>query len=265
MNPVSKKIAISIVDYVRKEGILSRKKVVSLGVLIVGILFLCPSCIEYEEDLTLNRDGSGILRQMLKMDNTFRENLRKSGKLLLTREEIEEALPPGSKLVEYQDDLLGKRTRVLTIGIQFDDFQKMFQLAEEGRAAFFGELIWRRDYLGRIYYQRVLKRKGVDIVGEGPYKDLIEMGVGKGMLTPYFLKFHLRSPYRVIRSNAATAKDYDLTWVVPLSLMLDAEKNIVLNAYLEKPLNLWLLVSIYGVVFLAVVLFIVYWVRKKRY
>ena len=243
---------------------MSRKKVISRA-LLTGLLFLISSCIEYEEDLILNRDGSGVLTQVLKMDNTFRENLRKSGKLLLTREDIEQALPPGSKLVEYRDDLLGKRTRVLTIGIKFDDFRKMFQLAEEGRAAFFGELIWKRDYLGRIYYQRVLKRKGVDILGEGPYKDLIEMGISKGMLTPYFLKFHLRSPYRVIRSNAATVKDYDLNWVVPLSLMLDPEKNVVLSAYLEKPLNLWLLVSIYGGIFLAVVVFIIYWVRKKRY
>lgn len=242
----------------------TRRWVIS-GMLVLGLGAVFSSCIDYEEELVLNADGTGTFRQILKLEKNYLRNLRKTGKLPLTRESVEESLPPGITLVEFVDKPLGKRNQIISSTLRFDDFHHVLRLAREGRAAFFGEIEWKRDYLGRIHYRRLLKKKGENLLGEGPYRDMINMGVGKGAFTPYSFKFHMKTPYQVIRSNAVSVRDRELTWIVPLTKMIEQKEEIVLAAYLEKPYNLFLVLAIYGGIFFGLVFFIFLWIRKKRY
>jgi len=234
--------------------------------LMLLFFFLFSSCLEYDEDLVLNKDGSGSLKQVLRMENHFHDNLLKSGKFPMTQEVIERSLPPGSKLLDFSDLPMGEQHRVITVDIRFEDLKTVFEMAEKGKANFIGDLKWEKDFLGRIKYRRILKKKGETVLGgKGSSDGIIKYGMDKGFLNNYTMNYNFTSPYRVVRSNGKKVEGQKITWVVPLADLLDTKQEVVLTALLEKPANVVLIGAIYGLVILGVFSVIYFLIKKGRY
>jgi hypothetical protein len=227
---------------------------------------LFSSCLEYDEEMVLNKDGSGSLQQVFRLENRFHDNLLKSGSFPMTREVIERSLPPGSKLLDFSDLPMGEKHRVIAVAIHFDDFMNVLEMAGKGRANFIGELKWEKDYLGRIKYKRTLKKKGETVLGgKGASDGMIKYGMGKGMMGNFTMNFNLTGPYRVVRSNAQKVEGQRISWVVPVVDLLDPEKEVVLTALLEKPSNVVLIGAIYGVIILGIFSLIFFLIWKRKY
>ncbi|MDD5224153.1 MAG: hypothetical protein PHE84_09195 [bacterium] len=234
--------------------------------LLLLAFFLFSSCLEYDEEMVLNKNGSGSLQQIFRLENRFHDNLLKSGNFSMTREVIEKSLPPGSKLLDFSDLPMGNQHRIISVTIHFDDFMTVLEMAGQGKANFIGEIKWEKDYLGRIKYRRTLKKKGETVFGgKGDSDALIKYGMGKGMMGNFTMNFNFTGPYRVVRSNAQKVEGERMSWVVPVVDLLDPEKEVVLTALLEKPSNVVLIGSIYGVVILGVFAVILFFIKRKKY
>jgi hypothetical protein len=161
---------------------------------------------------------------------------------------------------------MGEQHRVITVDIRFEDLKTVFEMAEQGKANFIGELKWEKDYLGRIKYRRILKKKGETVLGgKGSSDGIIKYGMDKGFLNNYTMNYNFTSPYRVVRSNGKKVEGQKITWVVPLADLLDTKQEVVLTALLEKPANVVLIGAIYGVVILGVFSVIYFLIKKRRY
>lgn len=235
-------------------------------ILMLLTFSLLSSCLEYDEEMGLNKNGSGSLQQVFRLENRFHDNLLKSGNFPMTREVIEKSLPPGSKLLDFSDLPMGNQHRVVSVTIHFDDFLAVLEMAGQGRANFIGEIKWEKDYLGRIKYRRTLKKKGETVFGgKGNSDEMIKYGMGKNMMGNFTMNFNFTSPYRVVRSNAQKVEGQRISWVVPVVDLLTPEKEVVMTALLEKPSNVVLIGSIYGVVILGVFAVILFLIKKKKY
>jgi len=235
-------------------------------VIILLFFSFFSSCLEYDETLVLNKDGTGSMKQVLRLENRFHDSLMKTGRLPMTRPAIEKSMPPGSKLLDFSDVPLGDQHRVITVDMFFENLTSVFEMAQSGRANFIGDLKWEKDYLGRIKYRRVLKKKGETILGSGGSSDgIVKYGMDKGFLANYTMNFSFESPYGVVKSNASKVEINKVVWNVPLRDLLDPEKEVILTALLEKRSNVILIGSIYGAVILGVFALIFLLIRKRKY
>ena len=235
---VCRTIAITAFGHGRHEREIMRAKGPYSILLLLAVIPALNSCLSYEEELWVNRDGSGsahfriivsqMLAQVLKETN---EIPSLEGSLTTELKEID-----GLRVVEAKAYERAGNS-IWAVKVDFDswehlkDIRRSTENGGQDSLDFLGVVSLKKDEKERLVYSRTVgtrKQKGGDTEKEtkeeNPFTAL-GAGLMQGMLSGYTWKYTVHFPAQVVSANTAD-EDIDklnntVTWQVSLGSVVN--------------------------------------------
>jgi hypothetical protein len=225
--------------------------------LIFALIFLC-TCIEYEEKITLNPDGSGTMVVHYKIA----ESLMRMGDgnelpLPLDKDEIQKELQSDKVVIKNIESYSEEGKRHVVAQLTFSDINDL-----PPKWVFENRELSMSEQDGYFVYKTVLNMGKTDESSEQE-DDMSQMGdeFAKALLSDYTFKFSVEMPTKIVDASPdAKIQENIVTWEFPLSA-LTKKKELVMTARakmsLSSPILLWLVIGIIAVVAIVIILRIV--------
>lgn len=230
--------------------------------LVLVLITLC-GCITYEEDLKINSDGSGRIKQHISFpkegSRTFMET-----NIPETREELEEKLGVGLKLISFDKAEEANFTH-LYVTIDFDDYKALSSLQKSSGSkgsGIFGDQEVRLKRSGlNFVFERILKKRGKDMFDtsedEEDNKDAVKKKLMEKLMEKMFerfiWKFSLTTPSRIISTNGKKIGPNTVKWEVPLVDLV--KEDFKMTAKIEGPnYYKFLVIAVPGVILILLII-----------
>jgi hypothetical protein len=213
-------------------------RVIGLLTILISVVFL-TGCVDYEETITLNADGSGTIT----VHFSYSEDLvvEKLGEeeffFSLDKEEIESELGAQNVRVDKIDKYMEEELHHSIVTLSFVDINLIpDKWAFEDRGFGF------RDEGGTLLFYSLLARgKDQAVVVEDddgathPEKELTGFA-GEMLFSDYTFKTTVTLPGKVIEaSEGGVIENNTVSWVYPLNSMINNDVDVEVSARVEKP------------------------------
>lgn len=216
-----------------------------LTMLVLSLLVLA-GCVNYEEELWLNRDGSGRAKLRLLHRSPY-EN---------PEEILRKAALPGISLQKYDIQRQGADA-VYTIEFKFKSIEAFNNVNDQlGTADFWGKITLNKEPGRRITFKRRIA------LGSPDSDDEFENIYSRMQTESRVWSYKLHVPWKIVTSNAAPEnidhKTRTISWSFDTNEMWNKHEYMTVELKKSFP---WMLVLIGGVV-LALTVFLVHWLFR---
>jgi len=219
---------------------------------ILFMFLLLAGCVEYDEELWLNQDGSG--RAQLRL--VHRSNYAN------TNEIMRKAELPGIHLLDSQVSRSGPYV-VYKVSFRFDDIEAFNNVNDQfSEADFWGAITLNQTPEGNIIFKRriSLGSQETDDIG-----DILENIYSREQTSHPTWRYKLHVPWKIISANTL-AENIDkgektISWEYDTRRMWNKYETMTVEM---KRGTSWLVYVLIGVVTILVVFFIVWLIRIAR-
>ncbi|MDY0151886.1 MAG: hypothetical protein RBS43_06390 [Candidatus Cloacimonas sp.] len=214
--------------------------------LLLLTLFVLAGCVQYDEELWLNHDGSGRAKLRLIHRSPY-EN---------PEEIMRKASLPGISLQGYNIQRRGADA-IYTIEFKFKSVEAFNNVNDQlGAADFWGKITLNKERGRRISFKRRIA------LGSQDGDDDLENFFSSMQTESAIWNYKLHVPWKIVSSNAlpenVDAKNHTITWSFDTQKMWN--RNEMMTVELEKNFP-WMLIVI-GVIVLVLGIFIVHWLFR---
>ncbi len=247
---------------------------------LTPVVLLFAGCLEYEEDLYLEKDGSGrvelrlglvdlneTLRQMSGGDTAAPAGM--SPGTARASEEDFRLMAEGIDGVEYISgrSYMEEGKRHVEAVLEFDSLESLAGLSDSGMGEqpdFFGRITWREQD-GEYVFERRIHTSGGAETGEAG-------ALGKAMMAGVFqghnLRFTTHFPGDIVATNEAGQIDPNdpktATWTVPLSRLMSEPVTLQARVATGGSGLTWaLLLAVFAVVVIAAIATLIIVMAKR--
>jgi hypothetical protein len=215
-------------------------------VLLVLSLLVLAGCVHYEEELWLNRDGSGRAKLRLVHRSPY-EN---------PEEILRKAALPGISLQKYDIQRQGADA-IYTIEFKFKSIEAFNNVNDQlGAADFWGKITLNKEPGRRITFKRRIA------LGSPESDDEFENIYSRMQTENKIWSYKLHVPWKIVTSNAKEEdidhKNHTLAWNFDTNAMWN--KHEYMTAEFKKSFP-WIFVFI-GVVVLLLTAFLIHWLFR---
>ncbi|MDD2230574.1 MAG: membrane lipoprotein lipid attachment site-containing protein [Candidatus Cloacimonetes bacterium] len=215
-------------------------------ILLILTLFALAGCVNYDEELWLNRDGSGRARLRLVHRSPY-EN---------PEEIVRKAALPGISLHGYDIQRRGADA-IYTIDFKFKNVEAFNNVNDQLSAAdFWGKITLNKEPGRRITFKRRIS------LGSQESDDDFENIFSKMQTDSLVWRYKLHVPWKIVSSNAAPenidTKNRTISWSFDTRSMWN--KTELMTVELKKDFP-WILVVVGAIVFILAV-FLVHWLFR---
>jgi hypothetical protein len=227
-------------------------------------LILLTGCLNYDESLVVNRDGSANLSIQLKVARQIREQMKLE--YLFDQAKIQSLLPPQAKIVKFTADT-DKVINTLLVEVKIPDLKSAVSSFGKG-GDFFGEVKFSQNSKGDFVYSRSLQGIGQKIseVLAQQASDPRKQNAIFSILSRSYFTYRLQTPLKILENNANKVEGKILIWKIPVTKLAEPG-GVVMTATFRQPPSLIFLAAIgaLGVIILALTAYLLYrgWKRKK--
>ena len=237
--------------------------------LLVVSLFLISGllgCIGYEEELWIEKDGTGKVEFRIVLAEMLTKMMDKNDETPLNEEKLKEQFTniDGVRVDEaktYEKE--GKK--ILSVKLSFDSWKSLtdIDIDTDDKANFWGKISLKEDEDGHVIFSRIVQMNDNNTNENEEEENPFAAGLMTKMLSGFSWKYIVHFPTTVVSANAAD-EDVDKeanTVIWETSLLSLSEGPFTMTAKLEKPTTM----NLYVIGGLAVLLLIaiVYW-RQQR-
>lgn len=234
--------------------------------LLFALLLLLAGCVEYDEELWLNPDGSGKVKLRLAHRSHF-DN---------TQVFIDKEDSPGIHLISRQTSRVGDRW-VYEVYFKFDSIEAFNNVNDQLAAAdFWGSITLNKTPEGNIVFKRRISlgnqspdSTAVMLDPEDPYSmeddfDILE-SIAKEQADKPVWNYKLHVPWKIVGSNAnqdnIDAKGKTLNWSYDTSQMWNKYEEMTVE--MKKGIS-WLMIVLFALVFLLLAFFVAWLFRISK-
>lgn len=227
-------------------------------------LVLLAGCLNYDESLVVNMDGSANLSIQLKVARQIREQLKLD--YLFDQAKIQALLPPQAKIEKFTADT-EKLINTLFVEVKIPDLKSAVSSFGKG-GDFFGEVKFSQNSKGDFVYSRSLQGIGQKIseVLAQQANDPRRQNAIFSILSRSYFNYRLQTPLKVLESNANKVEGKILFWKIPVTKLAEPA-GVVMTATFRQPPSLIFLAAIgaLGVIILGLTAYLLYrgWKRKR--
>lgn len=214
------------------------------------LLLLLAGCVDYSEELWLNKNGSGRVKMMIGVLTNY-EN----------KQEVNRYLDqPGISLISKSVYRKGKYT-YYNLDFKFKSLEDFNNLNDEiSNADFFGRIILMREKDGTI----TLKRK-IALGSLSSEEDIIEQLIQSHPQDSLKWRYRLHLPYDIIRSNAAPSnvdlKNRTVYWEYQTTYLWNKSQTMLVKMQQSSSVLPYILIGLAG---LMVVISLIWLLLHKR-
>ena len=237
--------------------------------LLILPFLLVLSCIEYEEEMWVNKDGSGKIKMKISMPQFLAEyDTEGEGISSFDEENVKKKIEEidGLTLIEsksYEEN----EKNVIEMVVKFDSFEILEKAnEEEDNQLFIGDIKMEKDEDDRIVFKRTISMED----SSKSEADKESEKLMAAMLGQYKFSYMVHFPNKVIEANTSDdnidQKSNTVKWTFSLASIISAPQEMVatLEAAEEaKDQFNWLTVGI-GVVVVFMLISIISMAVKKR-
>jgi hypothetical protein len=227
-------------------------------------LILLTGCLNYDESLVVNRDGSASLSIQLKVARQIREQMKLDD--LFDQAKIQALLPPQAKIEKFTADT-EKVINTLFLEVKIPDLKSSVSSFGKG-GDFFGEVKFGQNAKGDFVYSRSLQGIGQKIseVLAQQANDPRKQNAIFSILSRSYFNYRLQTPLKILENNANKIEGKILIWKIPVTKLAEPG-GVVMTATFRQPPSLLVmsLIGALGLVILALTAYLLYrgWKRKK--
>lgn len=227
-------------------------------------LILLTGCLNYDENLVVNRDGSANLSIQLKVARQIREQLKLDD--LFDQAKIQALLPPQAVISKFTADK-EKIVNTLYLEVKIPDLKTA--VSSFGKSGdFFGEVKFSQNPKGDFIYSRSLQGIGQKIseILAQQAGDPRKQNAILSILSRSYFNYRLQTPLKILENNANKVEGKILFWKIPVTKLAEPG-GVVMTATFRQPPSLLVmsLIGALGLVILALAAYLIYrsWKRKK--
>ena len=214
------------------------------------LVLLLAGCVGYNEELWLNKDGSGRVRMVIGVLTTYKN----------TQEINRYTDLPGINLIS-RSVYRKKNYTYYNVYLSFNSLEAFNSLNDQvSNTDFFGKLSLVKNKDGTVTMNRRIAL-GSPSAEEDEIEQLIQSHPHENLNWRYTI--HL--PYKIVDSNAETSNvDLDkriITWVYQTKYLWNKSQTMTVTM---KPAFPWLAVVLIGIGFLLVLISLIWWRRHIR-
>lgn len=163
-------------------------------VMVLFTLLLLAGCVEYEEEMWLNPDGSGKAKLRL----VHRSNY------VNTQEIMDKSELPGIHLLDAQVSRAG-RDVIYNVTFKFDSIEAFNNINDRiGEADFWGKITLNQEPKGNLVFKRRISLGGQD--EEIDSEDILEGIYSQKQTEHPVWSYKLHVPWKILAANAMTEK-----------------------------------------------------------
>lgn len=230
---------------------------------LVLVILALTGCIEYEEEVWINADGSGKIHFEIAVPSMMAQKMTEGddglAKLYGDLQNAKERFAAVDGLEAEEVKTYEKAGKViLSVRLQFDSWDRLGKLQDKpdslrGKGVL-GEVSLSEDESGNIVFKREV---GVENPNAGTEENEMAQALVQGLLSNYTWSYTLHFPATVVSANAAE-EDIDresntVTWEFGLASITNGP--VVMEATLEPPSGVyWYLVL--GVLLVLIIAFV---------
>jgi len=237
--------------------------------LLILPFLLVLSCIEYEEEMWVNNDGSGKIKMKISMPKFLSEyETEGEGISSFDGENVKKKFEEidGLTLIDsksYEED----EKNVIEMVVKFDSFEILAKAnEEEDNKLFIGDIKMEKDGDGRIVFKRTVSMED----SSKSEADKESEKLMAAMFGQYKFSYIVHFPNKVIEANTSDdnidQKLNTVKWTFPLTSIISAPQEMVATLDAAEGANdrfNWLTIGI-GVVIVFILISIISMVVKKR-
>lgn len=229
--------------------------------IVIAAIALSAGCIDYEEKITLRKDGSGYMTiHYFTDESTIEEEKMEEEELPFSfdqysfdQKEIEDELADENIRVEKVESYTEEGKRHLIAKLFFKNINKIpHKWIFENR-----ELQFTKES-GFLTFRSVLLLGGEE-TGEGEFDEFV-----KAILADYKFKFTVEMPSKIVEASAGSrVEDNTVMWEFPLSSLMDKER---IEMYAKIKVGVLSPIVLWGIIGIVIVVGIITFstVRKKK-
>lgn len=238
----------------RKERVL-RNKILVIIALAVSISFL-SGCVNYSENMTLNKDFSGKVSIKLAMSNMMFGMMGESSSKML--KDMEESFKSSEKIKLIDSKTYNELdNQVFAFDIEFNSIEDFNMIRENDKTPpFLGEVSLVKGKDGKVTLKRVISGSDNQEVNQ-------EM---RSTLAGYKWTYELKTPFKILEANTVPSyidrKTNTVKWEVPLFSILSEPQEMTVTMETFNPIIYLYLIGILVVILLAVFGMIV--IKRKK-
>lgn len=231
------------------------------------IMLLVSSCIDGDEEVWINKDGSARMRAEYRVPATAVSQGEAEQIMGSIRKAIEK--DPGMELVEYSATK-SKGKRVIVVELTTTNLMKLKNMVpKEGKGGKPAELTEEQRVMLHVIGKISVQVEGMDIEMRRKVKlaPLLEKYVGKKSSIPYKtsqFRYILHLPFPVESSSATETLDNGRTLIWESRLSDYREEPLVMEFKARVPLPWWVYVAGVGIVLILVFFLFLIFRRLKR-
>lgn len=220
--------------------------------IILFLFLLLAGCVEYEEELWLNQDGSG--RASLKL--VHRSNYANAEEI------FRKAELPGIHLLDSQVSRSGPYV-VYKVSFRFDDIEAFNNVNDQlSEADFWGAVTLNQTPEGKIVFKR---RISLGSQETGDSDDILENIYSQQQTRHPVWRYKLHVPWRIVSANTApdmiNRDERTISWEYDTNQMWNKYETMTVE--MERGTS-WLVYALIGLVGILVVFFILWLIRSAR-
>ena len=210
--------------------------------LCIFLLLILAGCVHYDEELWLNRDGSGRAKLRIIHRSPY-DN---------PEEILRKASLPGISLISYK--LQRKDQDVIyDITFKFKNIEAFNNVNDQlGSADFWGKITLNKEPGRKITFKRRIS------LGSQEDEDELETFFSQSQSEHGTWSYTLHAPWRIIHSNASSSRGKSLTWSYDSSEMWNKHEFMTVEFRKELPWFVFLI----GIVIALLIAFIIHWLLK---
>lgn len=222
------------------------KRLILFGLLLV----LIAGCVDYEEELWLNKDGSGRVKMVIGALTTY-ENLEELNRYIDQ---------PGISLIK-KSVYRKKNYTYYNLDFKFNSLESFNNLNDQiSNADFFGRISLTKEKDGSITMRRRIALGTLSSEG-----DEIEQIFSKLSHNNLTWKYKMHLPWKIVKSNAAPAnidlKSNMVSWEYQTSYLWNKPQTMTVNL---KPTFPILPILLIGFALVIVVISLIWWRRHIK-
>lgn len=219
------------------------KRIILLGL----VLLMLAACVDYNEELWLNKDGSGKVKVIIGALTTYKND-----------QEVNRYLnQPGITLIS-KSVYRKKNFTYYNLEFKFDSIEAFNNLNDQiSNADFFGRISIQKEEDGTI----TLKRR-IALGSPSAEDDEIEQLIFTHPQEKLQWKYKMHLPWKVIKANAAPEnidnKTNTVSWVYQTAYLWNQSQTMTVRMKQSFP---WLFVLPIGLAILVVMISLIWWRR----
>jgi len=214
----------------------------------VFLLIFLAGCVQYNEEMWLNKDGSGSMHMVLGVASSY-DNTEYLARY---------AKAPGIHIVSVST-YSKQDMKFYDIDMKFDSIADFNRLSdEEGLANFFGKIYLQQDKKRIVRYKRVISLGNPEINDEDTMADVFQNIFTANKVWSY--TFH--APYPILVANATqenvNIKQNTVKWRYEISYLWN--RNQSMEVQMQKPISIYIYIAI-GI---GLLLSLLIWIFRHR-